>query len=211
MDGDLDGIFRAAGSGYLEVALGDVDFDGEDELLAGSGDASTAWLAISAIDLQDYNGDGYVDLAVSDMSSNYGGFGLRGLVGVMAGPILANAAVATEAFLTVYSSTEEPFATGLSGGTDFDGDGALDLIIGGIDTIGYGDAFVYLVSGRSGGVWDAAADGRRVASTDPDDAYVGYALLAGDDWTGDGGNDFLVAGYGAESDAGRVWVLCGDW
>jgi len=99
---------------------------------------------------------------------------------------------------------------------DFNGDAVDDLVIGNQ----YGDDYLgkaWVVSGPTSGVVElsAAAAIGGVDDGEYSTPYVGWAVGALGDWSGDGADEIIVAGYGTVYGgknyyAGRTWVVSSD-
>jgi hypothetical protein len=129
--GDLDG------DGIPDLAITDQSYSGTLLVLLGNGDGSfrgaspatyTLPFTPNAVAIGDFNGDGRIDLAVSQGTS---GGGVSILLGVGGGSFLGP---------VQYGTTHYPHSVITA---DFNGDGALDLAIGGISSssilLGNGD------------------------------------------------------------------------
>ncbi|MFD4630686.1 FG-GAP and VCBS repeat-containing protein [Streptomyces sp. NPDC058284] len=186
--------FLAAGALCAVTALGVTG------LTAGTASAAPTPSKIRA----DYNGDGYVDLAVGVPSATVNGEAKAGYVNVVWGGV---SGLGKHGSTTVSQATTGVPGTPEAGdrfgaavdSNDMNGDGYSDLIVGAPDE----DTTVGLSAGTVAVVWGSATGfkgGFTAANGDIDDAGYG-ALLATGDFDKDGDNDIAFNSHFDESSA----------
>ena len=203
--GRFDGLDPSAGA-QIHQSIGNV---------AGSAESDDEFGG--ALAAGDFNGDGYVDLAVGAPGEDIGSTNRAGMVVVLPG---SAAGLATSGTIGIHQgspgvpgATEggDAFGSALAAG-DFNNDGFDDLAVGspGEDIGAVGDAgLVHVFLGSGGGLTGTAvahhvgtlSGGWAPASGDE----FGAALAAGD-IDGDGRDD-LIAGAPGRAGAGAVWVV----
>jgi hypothetical protein len=178
-------------AGISLAAIGDVNHDGFDDLMVGSGENGGV-------------GAAYVlfgkDTAVS---------------GNFAADVFASSLTGATGFKIIGAGGGA--GDSVSGGGDFNGDGIADMIVGADRTNGGYSGAAYVVFGRDGSPGasirlDLLDGGNGFAITNPDDyGLVGVSVSSGGDINGDGVDDIIVGGpqgpaYGS---AGRSYVIFG--
>ncbi|MBU0729153.1 MAG: FG-GAP repeat protein, partial [Proteobacteria bacterium] len=209
------GVASVAGKSYLlygASALTDMNLSDADVSFSGEAGGDRAGRRVAGVG--DVNGDGFDDLligaygAVSNAGKSYLIYGASGLTDKN----LSDADVS-------FSGEAANNYSGISvaGGGDVNGDGFDDLLIGAYGVANFAGK-TYLVMGRQRGV-DTAANvlqGNRSASTA--DAvfmggvsgdYNGYSVAGAGDVNGDGFDDLLIGVYGADSYAGKTYLIYG--
>jgi hypothetical protein len=179
-----------------------------------------------ALTADDFDGDGYDDLAVGCFGYTAGGEFLAGAVLVLYGSSsgLDASELWSQDSSGVIGTPElaDYFGSVLSSG-DYDGDGYGDLAIGALneDYDGFVDnGVVHVLFGSSGGLTDvgnlllAQDTGSTVEGTPVDGDGFGYALASGD-WNDDGLDDLAVGSAGDDEtggapDSGVVNVFYGS-
>jgi hypothetical protein len=217
-------------AGRALAAVGDVDGDGRDDLLAGApsegggrafllpgradwtGAAFADAAAIvtggadgvalgSALAGADLDGDGFSDLAIGVPAAGRWGEGnVQVFLGAVAGSLEAGDADATWT-----GSAGDGAGSSLAPAADLDGDGLADLLVGAPGAGEGAGAIALLQAGAStGGGALADAPARLLGENRGDAAAV--AACPGDA-DGDGLGDVLAGGSGAEAGAGSVWLV----
>jgi len=154
----------------------------------------------------DMDGDGTLDLAASAIDADEGGTD-AGTVYILYGPHDESIDMNDAQAWLYGNGTDQWFGSGLAEGTDFDGDGFDDLLVG--------DQYDNVIADDEGGtyVFYGPTYGPRIARS-ADFAVTGSESngYSGDDvdtldFDGDGGPDLLVGAYGEHSNDGRVYVV----
>lgn len=171
------------------------------------GDSADMGLGAGISPMGDVNGDGYEDIAVG-ASDDSEGAPEAGAVFVLEGPLggVSSIADATAKWMgTVSRQNTAPVA----GGQDMDGDGWLDLAVGGW----YGESTypgaVYIIRGpfEAGTYSLADADATFMGELIGDEA--GRALVMLPDASGDGRADLLIGAPGVEDGCGAAYLVVG--
>jgi len=195
-------------------ALSSNDLSDADSTLVG--DTITDYVGSDAL-FADLDGDGYDDLVVGGV-----GYGSRSQVGatwIVLAQDIGDGQIGARSSVTIEGEGDgDQAGQDLTVG-DFDGDGAVDLVVGakgydGPNGADAGAAYVWFgpVTDRGAGLSQADADGRIDGLGGGD--YLGAHLAnAGDlDGDGDGADDLLISAQyddSAGSDAGAVWLVSG--
>lgn len=95
----------------------------------------------------------------------------------------------------------------VAAGGDTDGDGYGDILMGGYGASNFAGG-AWLVRGPYVGNLDLAQADTVVTGAHAGD-FAGYAVAGAGDTDGDGYDDVLIGGYGADAAAGRTWLLRG--
>jgi hypothetical protein len=227
---DLNGTQHGERLGSSLAGVGDIDQDGNDELLVGSmlfdngtvantgriqlfgsatgtvlyervGDSSQDQLGFAVVGLGDVDGDSVPDFAAGANRDDNGASN-SGMVRVYSG--------ASGATITSFngSGATDELGSALAAPGDVDGDGTPDLLVGapkGDQVNGADCGYARLFSGATGAIlftWrgDAAGD------------QLGAAVAAGGDWNADGRPELVVGAPFADAngvDSGLVRVFSG--
>jgi len=175
---------------------------------------------------EDFDGDGYVDLAIGVPYENVSDTTDAGSVSVVYGTSTGLSGTGDEYWVQDYlegsnSETYEYFGRALAVG-DFDGDGYFDLAVG----VSHEDVGSVAQAGAVSVIYGTAAGGLDVAGSQywnqnepgmaggaEEDDHFGWALAAGD-FDGDGHDDLAVGipdeDIGTVVDAGGMMVLYGS-
>ena len=156
--------------------------------------------------LSDLDGDGYDDVAVSDMywgGSNPGRIFLAYGANSLSSPDISTLSTLTHATSNQYAGSS------LAGAGDVNGDGYEDLLVGAESGNSNGGK-VYLVLGQSGGPSGSLSSQIEYTST-ASTTYdrLGSDVAGGGDIDGDGYDDLLLGNY-RYNDGGRVTVVYGS-
>ena len=161
----------------------------------------------------DLNGDGLSDMLVGASGDDEAAAD-AGAVYVLLGPVSGEVSLAdADAKLLGESEDDKVVSSSkqLRGGTDADGDGADDYLIGVTyaDVNGEDDGAVYLVLGDVSGTWSLAdASDLQLIGESPGDEAGNSVAFAGD-VDGDAFTEILVGATGVDSDAGAAYLLFG--
>jgi hypothetical protein len=151
-----------------------------------SANVNTSWGTIV-----DVNGDGIADLAIG--ASSAGGSAGAAYVYLGKGP----SGIASPG--TALTPVGGNFGLAISSAGDVNGDGFGDVIVGADADM---TAYVYL--GGAGGISTSP-----VATLQGTDSYFGWSVASAGDVDGDGYGDVVVGAFGANSNAGAVYVYRG--
>lgn len=166
-------------AGYTVSTAGDYNGDGRDDILVGSWANDTTAADAGAVYLVHGGDAGTLDLSVAD--------------GIFWGEAAGDQA---------------GFSASSAGDTD--GDGYGDILIGGWGADGGGSLSggAWLVRGPYvGNLTLGAADAEITGATAGD--LAGYSVSTAGDTDGDGYDDVIIGGYGANAAAGKAWLLRG--
>jgi hypothetical protein len=219
MEGGMVSILYGQDSG-----LASTDSQYFSQLTAGAGQSPNSYDHFGKfLTGGDFNGDGYVDLAVGVPGETISGDASAGLVQILYGSetgySTTGAQVWSHANLPSQAVGEnENFGSALASG-DFDQDGFDDLAIGvpGQDFIVNAVGMVNVLYGTASGLtttgFDVIAQGIGIEETLEENDLFGQTLAAGD-FDGDGFHDLAMAAYnedvGAATNAGVVQVVYGS-
>lgn len=201
--GNGDGTFQSgvtypAGNGPDALAVGDVNGDGNPDLVVGDDTGAAVSVLIGKGDgtfptlqkytagefphwvaLADFNGDGKPDIAVTNEGDNNVG-------------VLLNNGDGTFGAMKTFATAVEPYSVAAA---DFNHDGKIDLAV-----TGYYASVVSILKGRGDGTFKTHVD----ISTGTAPAVVVVA-----DFNGDGNRDLATANYN-NGQTGSVSVLLGN-
>jgi hypothetical protein len=147
----------------------------------------------------DIDGDGTVDLAISDPGYRSNGFLGSGVVFIVSGADGSH----LRTYLPATAGTSQFFGISLAA-LDANGDGMTDLAVGApgyAGTTGYGTGTVRVYSGTDGSLLSV--------STGVPGSQFGGALSNAGDQNGDGAEDLYVGASTVSSNRGAVYVLSG--
>ncbi len=193
-------VFTTAPTGAMTASDADLQLTG-----AAASD-QTGW----AVTLHgDFDNDGYDDLATSAIGANSS----AGAVYVFSGPLTGTVSVSSANATLTGAVTSDQAGRSIANGSDLNGDGFADLIIGayGNDTGGNNAGAVYAMHGPlSGSIGLASADA--VFNGNAASQTAGTFVAGGSDLDGDGLHDALIGVPGddtASTNAGAAWVWSG--
>ncbi|MCK6528025.1 FG-GAP-like repeat-containing protein [Myxococcota bacterium] len=198
-DGDRDGC-------ALE---GDVGVASADAILVGEDPNDNAGYAVAPLD--DLDGDGYADVVVSAPGDDGAGAD-SGAVYVFYGPVSGEIDLSLADAKIVGEASGDKAGWSVAGGSDTDGDGYLDLLVGAPqhDAGGADAGAAYLVRGPFLGAMSLSTAAAKLVGEDAGDkAGAAVALM---DVTGDGVADAVVgAAFDDDrgTDAGAAYVVDG--
>lgn len=208
-----DAGFELSGStadDALGVALdcgGDVDDDGQGEVLIGVPGANAAWIArgtdlsvLATLEgtvaaaggavalLDDLDGDGIADIAVGEASED--------VVYVLYGGALANMALIDADILLTSENVDDNAGRSLARAGDVDGDGHGDILVGApeSDSPASSAGAAYLVLG-AGLVSESLGFADAIYRGESSSDRAGYAVSSAGDVNGDGWDDVLMGAY----------------
>ncbi len=246
LEGDLlvsDADATITGTEFSElgrsVAVGDVDDDGVDDLLAGASQAGSGTAHLfygpvvgelssleadaiisgtlgfeelgESVALVDLNDDGFDDVAVGAPNFPLGDV-TAGSVFVFFGPISGNH-FSTEADVTILGEElNDSFGSHMAGGGDVNNDGFEDLLVGAWQLFlnGPGKAYVFYGPLAPGTHDSAQADAILTGESGPPPGDLFGILDGAGDVNGDGFDDVLVgAQFGGPASRGRAYVFHG--
>lgn len=199
---------KDAGAVFL---LTDLPSDGEylvsDVAQVIPGDSEGMGLGADICPVGDVNGDGYEDLAVG-ASEDSEGAEYAGAVFLVEGPASALTTIVDAA--AKWTGTEvRQYASKVAGGEDMDGDGHLDLAIGGWYGYTTYPGATYIIRGpfEEGTHSLADADATFMGESISDEAGRALAMLS--DANGDGYADLLIGAPGVEDGCGAAYLVLG--
>lgn len=218
------------GFGATVRYAGDVDADGQDEVLAGAADANSAVLFFgdaeglgagaqsrledsaggafgSALAAGDLDADGYSDVVIGDPEHSSGG-----LAHIHYGSVSGLSSTRTQSLAASDLSTGDAYAASLVVLRDVDGDGYPELAVGSSSgSSGPNSGAVYVYTSNSAGPQGSSEQKLEAADGGTGQAFGG-ALSTGD-VDGDGHPDLAVGALyatGAEASSGAVYIHFGS-
>ncbi len=206
LDNDCDGTSNSCG---IE---GDIDLSTADAQFRGSNADDYAGTSVGAAG--DWNNDGYADFMIGAWGNDAGGSGAGAIYVVTGGTVGVNDldTVAVARILGGDASDGAGWAVASVG--DWDADGQDDVAVAAwYDDGGGTDAgAAYIVEGGRTGDIDLSSGARTILLGEDAGDYAGYALAGGADVDGDGYDDLVVGGPGADdggSLSGVAWLVPG--
>ncbi len=150
----------------------------------------------------DLNGDGIGDLLLGAEKYDDGGNSDAGAAHIFYGPVSGSLTLSSSDEVTVGESGAR-LGQALDLGTDVDGDGLDDVVLGGFedDSVTSNGGVAYLFTGSLSGSASTSATAT-IAPTE-DDQDVGWSVRLGGDVNGDGNGDLLVGAPRVDTDAGN--------
>ena len=210
--GDVDGdgeedLLVGAGSGALWLLSGPLSGSGEVSSLATASFTGSSYLGLSPVGAADLDGDGYDDVATSDWTAS----GNAGAIYVFPGPLSGSLAVSTDPEGTWTGESKNDYGGfSLASVGDVDGDGLADLLVG-----AYGQSsatgVAYLLAGPATGS-HGLSEARAILSGGATSDGAGYDVAGPGDTYGDGFADLLVGALGEDEDGtggGAAWLVPG--
>ena len=191
---------------FLGPLLGTVDAASADSVFMGS--SLYGYLGITQAQAGDLDGDGRDDLLVGALNDGDSAAELAGAVYAFVAPFPASGLVDDAAF-TAFGHQDHTATVMLSSPSDLDGDGALDLVIGGM-LAGLGGE-VYYFRGLPEGVV-TTEDATAIIAHPQEEALWGTSLATTVDLDGDGRLDLIGSAMHDSTtgvDAGSVVVFSG--
>ena len=204
-----------SGAGAAYVVLGPIsgsittaDADATAQGMTASDQAGWSMAGVG-----DHDGDGYDDLLVGAVGMDDGGAN-AGMAYLVRGPATGAFDLDTASTILVGEGADDQAGRSV-GGADLNGDGLGDLLIGAYseDTAATNAGAAYVVHGPSSGVVDlSTAD--VIIRGDSNSQLMGSRVTGAGDLTGDGVDELMVSGPGADTstttDAGLVWIFAGE-
>ncbi len=158
------------------------------------------------LDLGDVTGDGHADLLVGARMAAGEAGASQGRVYVVSDVPEGTNPLSVADTILVGDTLGRQFGTSVTGSADVDGDGVLDLVVGGP---GGDDGGVYVFRGplAAGEIDASAAD--TVLVGEADFSYTGIVVRPAGDMNGDGDDDLVIGSYYSDDDCpgcGTVYV-----